>query len=79
MKFICEVCKTQYNKMEDAEACEIQHKKSAQEEKTYIDEINRLANEYISKYRKMPLIEVSEDNQPILRKDKFFNHLNLFF
>lgn len=58
MKFVCEICKKQHDKMEDAEACEILHKKSAQEEKAYIDEINRLANEYISKYRKMPLIEV---------------------
>lgn len=72
MKYICEVCNTQYNSIKDAERCELAHRqekaqlaaKAASEAK-----INEAVNAYIDRYKEIPAIEITDKNREAIEKN----------
>lgn len=72
MKHICEICNKQYDTVEGAEQCELAHKKEAVEESAKAaaeTKISVAVNAYIARYKELPGIEISAENQRLLLGD----------
>lgn len=69
MKYICEICNQQYDTVEAAEQCELAHKKDNAIKKMQADaaaKINDAVNAYVSKYKELPELDLTDENQKIL-------------
>ena len=69
MKCICEICNQQYDTVEAAEQCELAHKKGDAAKKVQADasaKINDAVNAYVAKYKELPELELTDENQKIL-------------
>ena len=72
MKHVCEVCNTQYDTIEAAEQCELGHKKEKMQlvaKAAAEAKISEAINAFITKYKAMPNIELTEENQKVLIGD----------
>ena len=69
MKHICEICNQQYDTVEAAEQCELAHKKYDAAKKMQADasaKINDAVNAYVAKYKELPGLDLTDENQKIL-------------
>lgn len=69
MKHICEICNQQYDTVEAAEQCELAHKKDDAAKKMQADasaKINDAVNAYVAKYKELPELDLTDENQKIL-------------
>lgn len=69
MKYICEICNQQYDSVEVAEQCELAHKKDDAAKKMQADasaKINDAVNAYVAKYKELPELDLTDENQKIL-------------
>lgn len=72
MKYICDICNTQYKTYDEANKCEAEHKKVAIMEQVRDADARRISNAFnafIKKYKEMPNIEFTEENQDVLLGD----------
>ena len=72
MKHICEICNQQYDTVEAAERCELTHKKDDAAKKMQADasaKINDAVNAYVAKYKELPELDLTDENQKILLED----------
>lgn len=72
MKHVCEVCNQQYDSVKDAELCEMAHiREKAQHAAKVAAEakISEAVNAFAAKYKTMPNIELTEENQKVLLGD----------
>lgn len=72
MKHVCEVCNTQYGTVEAAEQCELGHKKEKMQlvaKAAAEAKISEAINAFVTKYKAMPNIELTEENQKVLIGD----------
>lgn len=84
MKHICEICNKQYDTVAGAEKCELAHKKEALEASAKISmgtAISDAINAYVAKFKELPSIEITPENQKLIlgdfaeRLDKIFDTL----
>ena len=69
MKHICEICNQRYDTVEAAEQCELAHKKDDAAKKMQADasaKINDAVNAYVAKYKELPELDLTDENQKIL-------------
>lgn len=72
MKYICDICDTQYKTYDEASKCEAEHKRAAIMAQTRAADSRRISNAFnafINKYKEMPEIELTEENQNVLLGD----------
>lgn len=69
MKFVCEICNQKYDSVAMAEQCELAHKKEYIANKAQTDasaKINEAVNAYVAKYKELPELDLTEDNQKVI-------------
>lgn len=69
MKYVCEICNQQFNTVEEAKHCELEHKKEkiyAAAKASASAKISDAVNAYVAKYNELPEIELIPDNQKLL-------------
>lgn len=69
MKHICEICNKQYDTVEAAEQCELAHKKDDAAKAMRAEasvKINDAVNTYVAKYKELPELDLTDENQKIL-------------
>lgn len=76
MKYICEVCNQQFNTADEARNCEYTHNAEAKKKQliekakaSASEKISDAINAYIERYKELPEIELSPENQNIFTVD----------
>lgn len=66
MKYVCEICNKQFNTVDEAERCEVAHKKERAQvaaKASAETKINEAVNAFVARYKVIPRVELTTENQ----------------
>ena len=69
MKYVCEICNEKFDTSAKAEECELKHKREKVKEEMQAAteaKISEIVNAYITRYKTVPNISITEENQRII-------------